>query len=195
MSRESRMALGTGPALPAGGADIDPPGPAMGARFAAECVSPQALVDEIKVRARVRLSRVRRESLAGSATLRDHLHQAAREVGFAGWEQARRVLGALAAPGDDMGSFWHVPRSGILLHIWFSEYAQARSVLAQQADGFLLPYRRQCFIVQAPFIEALGLNPADPAWVVIGRDLVAAYGTPAWRVLAWQRLHAPAGAF
>ncbi|MEN2429296.1 hypothetical protein [Comamonas sp. F1-6] len=94
-----------------------------------------------------------------------------------------------------MGSFWHVPRSGILLHIWFSEYAQARSVLAQQADGFLLPYRRQCFIVQAPFIEALGLNPADPAWAAIGRDLVAAYGTPAWRALAWQRLRAPVGAF
>ena len=143
----------------------------------------------------MRLNRARREGAAGSATLRDHLHQAAREVGFAGWEQARRVLGALAAPGDDMGSFWHVPRSGILLHIWFSEYAQARSVLAQQADGFLLPYRRQCFIVQAPFIEALGLNPADPAWVAIGRDLVAAYGTPAWRALAWQRLHAPVGAF
>ncbi|WP_347612982.1 hypothetical protein, partial [Comamonas thiooxydans] len=135
------------------------------------------------------------EGAAGSATLRDHLHQAAREVGFAGWEQARRVLGTLAAPGDDMGSFWHVPRSGILLHIWFSEYAQARSVLAQQADGFLLPYRRQCFIVQAPFIEALGLNPADPSWVAIGRDLVAAYGTPAWRALAWQRLNAPVGAF
>ncbi|GEQ74020.1 hypothetical protein CTTA_1025 [Comamonas testosteroni] len=195
MSREAVNAMSSGQLLSAGAAAIDPRGPAMGASFAAERVSPQALVDEIKVRARVRLSRARREGAAGSATLRDHLHQAAREVGFAGWEQARLVLGALAAPGGDMGSFWHVPRSGILLHIWFSEYAQARSVLAQQADGFLLPYRRQCFIVQAPFIEALGLNPVDPAWAVIGRDLVAGYGTPAWRALAWQRLNAPAGDF
>lgn len=195
MSSEAVNAMSSGQMLSAGAAAIDPPGPAMRASFAAESVSPQALVDEIKVRARVRLSRARREGVAGSATLRDHLHQAAREVGFAGWEQARLVLGALAAPGGDMGSFWHVPRSGILLHIWFSEYAQARSVLAQQADGFLLPYRRQCFIVQAPFIEALGLNPVDPAWAVIGRDLVAGYGTPAWRALAWQRLNAPAGAF
>lgn len=195
MSSETVNAMSSGQALPAGAAAIDPPGPAMGASSAAERLSPHALIDEIKVRARVRLSRARREGAAGSTSLRDHLHQAAREAGFAGWEQARRVLGALAAPGDDMGSFWHVPRSGILLHIWFSEYAQARSVLAQQVDGFLLPYRRQCFIVQAPFIEALGLNPADPAWAVIGRDLVAAYGTPAWRSLAWQRLHAPAGAF
>ena len=195
MSGASVNVMSSGQALPAGAVAIDPSGPAMGASAVSGFLSQQVLVDEIKVRARVRLSRARREGAAGSTTLRDHLHQAAREVGFAGWEQARRVLGTLAAPGDDMGSFWHVPRSGILLHIWFSEYAQARSVLAQQADGFLLPYRRQCFIVQAPFIEALGLNPADPAWVAIGRDLVAAYGTPAWRALAWQRLHAPVGAF
>lgn len=195
MSSEAVNAMSTGQALPDGAAVIGHSGPVVEAGSVAEFVSPQTLGNEIKVRARVRLSRARREGAAGSTTLRDHLHQAAREVGFANWEQARRVLGALAAPGDDMGSFWHVPRSGILLHIWFSEYAQARSVLAQQADGFLLPYRRQCFIVQAPFIEALGLNPVDPAWAVIGRDLVAAYGTPAWRTLAWQRLHAPAGAF
>ena len=195
MSGASVNVMSSGQVLPVGAAAMDPAGPVMGASSVSRFLSPQALVDEIKVRARVRLSRARREGAAGSTSLRDYLHQAAREVGFAGWEQARRVLGALAAPGDDMGSFWHVPRSGILLHIWFSEYAQARSVLAQQADGFLLPYRRQCFIVQAPFIEALGLKPADPAWAAIGRDLVAAYGTPAWRALAWQRLNAPAGAF
>ena len=195
MSSETVNAMSSGQALLGGDAAIDPSGSATGAGSVSRFLSQQVLVDEIKVRARVRLSRARRDGAAGSTTLRDHLHQAAREVGFAGWEQARRVLGALAAPGDDMGSFWHVPRSGILLHIWFSEYAQARNVLAQQADGFLLPYRRQCFIVQAPFIEALGLKPADPAWAAIGRDLVAAYGTPAWRALAWQRLHAPVGAF
>lgn len=195
MSSEAVNAMSSGQALPDGVVAIGHSGPVVEAGSVAEFISPQTLVNEIKVRARVRLSRARREGAAGSASLRDHLHQSAREVGFAGWEQARLVLGALAAPGDDMGSFWHVPRSGILLHIWFSEYAQARSVLAQQANGFLLPYRRQCFIVQAPFIEALGLNPVDPAWAAIGRDLVAAYGTPAWLALSWQRLHAPAGAF
>ena len=155
----------------------------------------EALVDELKVRARVRLNRARREGSAGTMRLRDALHEVAREVGFKDWEHARKVLGGLAVLGDDMGDFWHVPRTGILLHHWFSDYAQARVVLDQVQTGFLLPYRRQCFIVQAPFIEALGLNPADPAWVAIGRDLVAAYGTPAWRALAWQRLHAPTGAF
>lgn len=158
-------------------------------------LSPGALVDELKVRARVRLNRARRAGNAGATRLRDVLHEVARELGFADWEHARCVLSGLAAPGDDLGGLWHVPRTGILLHIWFSEYAEARAVLEQQGSGFLLPYRRQCFIVQAPFIEALGLSPADPAWAEIGRDLVAAYGRPAWRALAWQRLQASSGDF
>ena len=153
----------------------------------------QALVDELKVRARVRLNRARREGRAGADRLRDALHDVARGEGFADWEHARRVLSGLALPGDDMGSFWHAPRTGILLNLWFSTYAQAQAVLQQQGEGFLLPYRRQCFIVQAPFIEALGVSPTDPGWAAAGHDLVAAYGTPAWRALAWQRLWAPMG--
>lgn len=153
-----------------------------------------ALVEELKVRARVRLNRARREGQAGATRLRDALHAVARELGFADWEHARQVLSGLAAPGSDLGGFWHAPRTGILLHIWFSSHEQARAVL-QQEGGFLLPYRRQCFIVQAPFIEALGLNPQDASWADAGHDLLAAYGSPAWRALCWQRLRAPQAVF
>ena len=84
MSSETVNAMCSGQALLAGAAAIDPSGPAMEASSVSGFLSQQALVDEIKVRARVRLSRARREGTGGSATLRDHLHQAAREVGFAG---------------------------------------------------------------------------------------------------------------
>ena len=157
--------------------------------------STEALVDELKVRARVRLNRARREGSAGTMRLRDALHEVAREVGFKDWEHARKVLGGLAVLGDDMGDFWHVLRTGILLHHWFSDYAQARVVLDQVHTGFLLPYRCQFFIVQAPFIEAMGLDPGDLAWTAAGRDLAAAYGSAAWRALAWRRLQAPADCF
>lgn len=150
--------------------------------------SPQALVEELKVRARVRLNRARREGQAGAARLRDGLHAVAREVGFMDWEHARRVLSGLAGPDEDMGSFWHAPRTGILLHVWCASHEEAKSVLAGDPGGFLLPYKRQCFIVQAPFIEALGLDASDAAWAAMGRDLRAAYGGAAWRHLAWQRL-------
>ncbi|MDR2325614.1 MAG: hypothetical protein LBE51_09485 [Acidovorax sp.] len=149
----------------------------------------QALVDELKVRARVRLNRARREGQAGATRLRDALHAVAREAGFADWEHARHVLSGQAALGEDMGGFWHAAGTGILLHIWFSNHAEAQAALRQEG-GFLLPYRRQCFMVQAPFIEALGLDPQDAAWASIDHDLVAGYGTEAWRVLSWQRLRA-----
>jgi hypothetical protein len=161
----------------------------MSAVTAPRALSPQALVDELKVRARVRLNRARREGQAGASRLRDALHEVAREAGFADWEHARHVLSGHAALGEDMGSFWHVAGTGILLHIWFSSHAEAQAVLRQEG-GFLLPYRRQCFIVQVPFIEALGLDAQHAAWDAIGYDLVAGYGAEALWALSWQRLRA-----
>ncbi|MDN4590090.1 hypothetical protein DBA29_16475 [Xenophilus aerolatus] len=108
--------------------------------------------EELKVRARVRLNRARREGKDDTRSLGDHLQAAARELGFLHWDHARRVLGGTAAVDEDMGDFWHAPRTGLLLHAWFARHDDARQVFATRRSGFLLPYRRQCFIVDAPFI-------------------------------------------
>lgn len=149
-----------------------------------------ALVDELKTRARVRLNRARRAGLAGSRRLRDELHETARTLGFADWEHARRVLGALAAPGADMGGFWHAPRTTALLSQWCAAYGDATALLARDPAAYLLPYRRQFVVVQSEFVAELGVDPLHPAWTELGRDLVQGYGGPAWQALAWQRLHA-----
>ncbi len=149
-------------------------------------------LDELKTRARL----LRNAAPGGAAPrLRDCLHEVARAVGFADWEHARTVLAGLATPGDDMGSFWHAPRSGILLNLWFARYDEARAALVQGAASYLLPYRRQFFAVQSHFLPEIGLDPSDPAWAEAGHDLVRAYGTPAWRRLALQRMQAPPGSF
>ena len=164
-----------------------------------------AALDELKIRARVRLTRERRaggavtEATAGRAQdpaqraprLRDGLHEAAREVGFQHWDHARRVLGGQAAPGDDHGAFWHAPRCDTLLNLWFADLARAREGWqAAGARAVLLPFRRQFVVVQAPYLRELGLDPADPLWEQAGRDLVAAYGSPAWAALCLARLRA-----
>jgi hypothetical protein len=156
-----------------------------------------ALVTELKTRARVRLNGARREEPAGGADLklRDCLQQVAREVGFQHWEHARRVLGGLAAPGDDIGTFWHAPRSGILLNEWFARPGEAEAVHQRQPAAYLLPYRRQFMLVQADFVQELGLDPLHPAWQAMGRDLVRGYGSAAWLALAEVRLRAPRGTF
>ncbi|MDD2176410.1 hypothetical protein OIN59_03130 [Acidovorax sp. D2M1] len=144
-------------------------------------------LDELKTRARIALNAARR---AGDhdAKLRHCLNDAARQVGFVHWDHARTVLGGFARPGDDFGTFWHAPRTGILLNQWFASHAEARAVHAQDPGAFVLPYRRQCMLVQAEFVAELGLNPQDPAWAALGRDLVAGYGCPAWGRLVGLRL-------
>ncbi|MBA3592967.1 MAG: hypothetical protein H0W47_04115 [Polaromonas sp.] len=127
--------------------------------------------------------------------LRYCLNQVAREVGFAHWEHARVVLGGVAARDDDMGTFWHAPRTGILLNLWLARYEEARAALEADPQAFLLPYRRQFMVVQADFIQELGVDTSHPAWAEATHDLVAAYGGSAWLLLAGQRMRAPRSSF
>jgi hypothetical protein len=151
-----------------------------------------AAVDELKVRARVRLNTARRAGQA-AGQLRDRLHEVAREAGFRDWEHARRVLAGEASPGDDMGTFWHAPRCHSLINEWHADLARAQAAL--DAGRYLLPYRLQFMVVQADFIRELGLDPAVAAWGEAGYDLVRGYGSPAWAALCADRLRAPANTF
>ncbi len=154
------------------------------------------LLDELKTRARLRLNAARKGAQGDAELrLRDCLNQVARDVGFAHWAHARSVLGGTATRDDDMGTFWHAPRTGILLNLWLARYAQARAALEADPAAFLLPYRRQFMVVQADFIHELGVDPGHSAWAETAHDLVAAYGSKAWLILAGQRLKAPRSSF
>ena len=151
------------------------------------------LLTELKTRARLQLNAARPEQ--PELRLRDCLHQAARDVGFAHWEHGRRVLGGQAVPGDDMGTFWHAPRCSSLLNAWFANYTKACAALDAERDAFLLPYRRQFVVVNDNFIRELGLDPLEAAWTDAQRDLVRAYGNGTWLTLAFRRVKAPRSTF
>lgn len=154
-----------------------------------------AMLTELKTRARLRLNAARRNDPANELRLRDCLNLASCEAGFAHWEHARKVLGGEAGQGEDMGTFWHAPGTGILLNLWFARYEEARVALQADAQAFLLPYRRQFFLVQDHFVRELGVDPTDAAWAAIGHDLVRGYGRAAWESLAMQRLKSPHARF
>jgi hypothetical protein len=143
---------------------------------------------ELKVRARLRLNAARRAGTGDDRKLRHCLNEAAQAAGFAHWEHARHVLAGEAAPGEDMGAFWHAPGCDALLNQWFADAATARAAL--RPGRYLLPFRRQFVVVEGPYLRELGLDPADPAWGAIAGDLVAGYGTAAWRELAARRMKA-----
>jgi len=58
------------------------------------------------------------------------------------------------------------------LNIWFHTYDEARAYLDSHRGFFLLQYKGQCFLAQAPHILDLGLDPKDPDWKKIGWDWV-----------------------
>jgi hypothetical protein len=154
-----------------------------------------ALLTELKTRARLELNAARRADADSALKLRDCLNHAARDVGFSNWEHGRRVLGAEAVEGEDMGTFWHAPSCNALLNAWFARHEEAREALAAARGGYLLPYRRQFVVVQDPFIREIGLDPADPSWTQVQRDLVQSYGSPAWFDLALRRLKSARSSF
>jgi hypothetical protein len=146
-------------------------------------------IEELKTRARL-LRNASTRSGDAELKLGDALHDVARSAGFLHWEHARRVLGGLAVPGDDMGTFWHEEACGAYLNNWIAGIEPARQAFAALPGAFLVPYRRQFVVVEDGYIRALGLDPADPAWAALRRDLVGGYGSPAWRELCRLRLQA-----
>lgn len=113
------------------------------------------------------------------------LRAVARKVGFGSWAQARSVLEGETA--TDRGTFMFRESGGAISNIWSASYAEAKELHAG-AGGFLLPYRHQFQVVQAPYVAWLGLDPRDADWDLTGRDWLAPRDTDAWGRLAARRL-------
>ncbi len=162
-----------------------------------------ALLRELKVRARLRLKALqageggplaaaeRYGRRRGWPPPRDWRHRqalnlVAAECGFDDWSQARLVLSGRAARDEDQGRFWYGPGCGAFLNHWHADYGEARETLAAGAGRSLLPYGRQYIVVEAEFIDALGLAREPMA----GADLVAGYGSAFWQARCRERLAA-----
>ena len=103
-----------------------------------------------------------------------------RALGFSGWPHARSVVAGESV--HDFGTLMHRESGGAYWNIWSARYDEA-STIRREHGGYLLAYRRQFLIVEAPFVQWLGIDPADADWAHIGRD----WARPADRT-AWSRL-------
>lgn len=108
---------------------------------------------------------------AGAEVQRKHcLAVISRELGFAGWQHALRVL--RGDPGEtDMGKLLYHEACGGHLNHWFASYEDARAQRVRQS-GYLLGYQRQFFVVDRYYIETLGLDPDDRDWEALGWDWI-----------------------
>ncbi len=122
---------------------------------------------------------------AGGPKRRHCLHAVARRVGFRNWTHARDVLERTES--IDRGTLMYRNTHGAITNIWCASYAEAKQARAV-SSGFLLPYKHQFQIVQAPYIEWLGLEPGDPDWDAIGRDWIEPTNVDAWTRITDSRL-------
>ncbi len=127
----------------------------------------------------------------GESLQRRHCLQAiAARLGFHSWTHARDVLEGTETV--DRGTLMYRDTGGAIWNIWSASYDDARSIRADTA-GFLLPYKQQFQVVEAPYIAWLGLEPTDPDWEVIRRDWVRPADVEAWRRIALRRIEVVLG--
>lgn len=103
-----------------------------------------------------------------SAVKRSHcLWVVARELGFRDWDHALAVLTSREL--HDFGTLLYPESCTGHWNIWSAHYTEASSIRAAHG-GYLLAYKRQFLIVEAGFIDSLGLDPDDPDWARMQRD-------------------------
>jgi len=90
----------------------------------------------------------------------------------------------MSAESDD--KLWYQPGLDVFLNRWFPNYEAARRSLESEG-GFLLPYRHHFYVCEAGAIKALGLEPDDPDWELIGHDCARPADAAAYRRLREKR--------
>jgi hypothetical protein len=109
--------------------------------------------------------------VAGNPIRRRHcLAILARELGFNGWPHAKDVISG-ARNVSDFGTALYPKRCGGHLNLWYRSYDDAATGW-RASGGYLLAYRRHYMVVDALFIEMLGLDPNAPDWQRLGRNWV-----------------------
>jgi hypothetical protein len=92
----------------------------------------------------------------------------AREHGYVAWKNLK----------DAADMLWCPPGTSAFWHNWCKTHEEARAYL-ETNGGYLLTGHGKWFIAERGFIEALGLNPDDSRWEMIGYDLFAPRDTKA----------------
>ena len=126
-------------------------------------------IRELKTRAEILHRRMQAENPRSEIRRADCLKKIAAELGFPTWLAARKAISGEGSV-EDFGTLLY-PRYGGFINLWFKTYEEAAAV-REAKSGYLLAYRRQYLVVDAFYLEALGLDPADPDWAAMGFDWV-----------------------
>ncbi|WP_070259637.1 hypothetical protein [Janthinobacterium lividum] len=113
-------------------------------------------------------------SRLGAFPLNKYLDLIAREEGHGDWMTLSKLLHEQdkGLTDSEDTELYILNASEFNLNVWCRNYEEAKEYLDSHRGFYLLQYKGQCFLAQAPYIIDLGLTPGDPDWEKIGKDWV-----------------------
>ncbi|RED53773.1 hypothetical protein [Aestuariispira insulae] len=99
---------------------------------------------------------------------RDCLTMLAREQGFRSWSHLLGVIRDKSV--SDFGTLLYPDRCYAHFNIWSADINEARRIRSE-TNGYLLGYKKQFFVVDRDYVATLGLDPEDPDWQPLERDV------------------------
>ena len=127
-------------------------------------------IRELKTRAEILHRRMQTQDPHAPIRRADCLKEIAAGLGFPSWTAAKNAIRG-EGPVEDFGTLLYPRLGASFLNLWYKTYEEAAAV-RQAKQGYLLGYRRQYLVVDGYYLEALGLDPADPDWDAMGFDWV-----------------------
>ncbi|MFK7991593.1 MAG: hypothetical protein AB8I08_36590 [Sandaracinaceae bacterium] len=144
----------------------------------AQAAEPDALT---LLRAHPELRALPLDELPSAVKRRHALARIAVALGCRGWPHLKAVLEG--TPVADKGRLMY-RESAAYWNVWSASYEEASRIRAEHG-GFLLPFRRQFFVAEAPYVRWMGGEPDAEEWSALGRDWVQ---STSGRSTPWRRL-------
>lgn len=113
--------------------------------------------------------------------LKEALEKIATQSGYKSWRELKSNF--------EMTTHFMIPGASAYWKTWYADYDQAKKHL-KESKGYLLPYRKQFFICDVHYIEALGIDSESPLLKAVGRNWVEPKDLKAWSRLI-QKISAP----
>ncbi len=127
-------------------------------------------INSLKIRAKL-LQKLKKKS-GQSMQLKDALQSVAKASGYSSWRE-------LSANFEETEIF-NPHQWSSQWKTWYASHHEALTHL-QSVDGYLLPYRKQFFVCDIDYVEALGISANDIDLLAIGRDWSKPQDQVAWK--------------